>query len=251
MQLASQIEDIYFLKKGRYGSPRIHAALRENGTCVGRRRVARIMRAHRWFSRNKKRCVKTTDSNHQHPIAENILNRDFTAEAPNQKWVGDITYIWTYEGWLYLAVLLDLFSRRVVGWSMSRQIDRALALSALNMAIQNRSPAAGLLHHTDRGCQYASDDYQAALKHSEMVCSMSRKGNCWDNSVSESFFSTMKEELEDIESGLPGAQVQTMIFEYIEVFYNRNRSHSTLGYVSPVAYEEKMAAMTSLVALAA
>jgi transposase InsO family protein len=250
-QLSSQIAKIYFCKKCRYGSPRIHHALRESGTLIGRRRVARIMRINGWFARGKKRYVKTTDSNHQHPVAENILNRNFTAKAPNQKWVGDITYIWTRDGWLYLAVLLDLFSRRVVGWSLSRQIDRALALSALNMAITNRSPCAGLLHHTDRGCQYASDDYQEALKHHQMVCSMSRKGNCWDNSVSESFFSTLKEEVADIESGLPEFQVRSMVFEYIEVFYNRNRAHSTLGYLSPVAYEEKMAGKTCLMTLAA
>jgi transposase InsO family protein len=180
---------------------------------------------------------KTTDSNHRLPVAPNLLDRAFERTAPNQAWVGDITYVRTGEGWLYLATLLDLYSRKVVGWSMSDRIDRHLALGALEMATINRQPGPGLIHHTDRGTQYASGDYRNALEKHGMIASMSRKGNCWDNAVAESFFSTLKTELAG--SYKSHADARRAIFEYIEVFYNRKRRHSSIGYVSPTEFEDR------------
>jgi transposase InsO family protein len=188
-------------------------------------------------ARQKRRWVRTTDSRHGLPVAPNVLQRDFSPDKPNSTWATDITYIWTAEGWLYLAAVLDLFSRRVVGWAMSQSIDTLLVLSALNMALEQRQPTEGLVHHSDQGSQYASTDYQKALKASGLQCSMSRKGNCWDNAVAESFFSTLKTELVYLTHFTTRQQARSEIFEYIEVFYNRQRRHSTLGYLSPVEYE--------------
>ncbi len=179
----------------RYGSPRVHADLKAAGQHVGRKRVARLMREEGLEGQRKRRFRVTTDSRHSYPVAANRLNRNFTASAPNQVWATDITYIWTREGWIYLAAILDLFSRRVVGWSLDSQLDRTLALDALGMALRTRCPEPGLLHHSDRGVQYASEDYQSRLRERGIVCSMSRKGDCWDNAVAESFFSTLKAEL--------------------------------------------------------
>ncbi len=181
--------------------------------------------------------MHTTDSRHGLPVAPNVLERDFSPEQQNSTWATDITYVWTAEGWLYVAAVLDLFSRRVVGWAMSQSIDTLLVRSALDMALQQRQPAAGLVHHSDRGSQYASADYQQALKASSLQCSMSRKGNCWDNAVVESFFSTLKTELVYQTDFTTRQQACSEIFEYIEVFYNRQRRNSTLGYLSPVEYE--------------
>jgi putative transposase len=219
-----------------YGSPRIHRELRDaHGTRVGRNRVIRLMRAQGIRGVSRRRRVHTTDSRHGFPIAPNLLDRNFAAEAPNRRWVGDITYLRTTEGWLYLAVILDLFSRYVVGWATSGAIDRHLVLKALNMANHRRRPEAGLIHHTDRGTQYASDDYQTALGAEGLICSMSRRGNCYDNAVAESFFGTIKTELGDtFETHDSGNRA---LFDYIEVFYNRTRRHSSLGYVSPAEYE--------------
>ncbi|MFP2964509.1 IS3 family transposase, partial [Myxococcus sp. 1LA] len=186
-------------------------------------------------ARPRRRFVKTTDSAHSHPVAPNVLGRDFSPEKPNSKWAGDITYIWTAEGWLYLAVVLDLFSRKVVGWAMSDTIDRQLVLSALTMALLNR-PAPDL-HHSDRGSQYASDDYRELLKEQGIECSMSRKGNCWDNAVVESFFSSLKMELVYERKFQTHEEARRALFEYIEAWYNRRRRHSALGYVSPEEYE--------------
>jgi len=221
----------------RYGSPRIHADLKADDHHVGRKRVARLMRAEGIEGQRKRRFRVTTDSRHSHPIAANELQRNFTAPAPNKVWVTDITYIWTREGWMYLAAILDLFSRRVVGWSMDSCIDRTLVLDALSMALKTRRPEPGLLHHSDRGVQYASADYQSQLINSGIVCSMSRKGDCWDNAVAESFFSTLKAELVHQADYVSRDQARASVFEYIEVFYNGQRRHSVLGYISPVEYE--------------
>ena len=221
----------------RYGSPRIHADLKANDQRVGRKRVARLMREEGIEGQRKRRFRVTTDSRHSHPVAPNELKRNFTAAAPNKVWVTDITYIWTREGWLYLAAILDLYSRRVVGWSMDSCMDRSLALDALGMALKTRRPEPGLLHHSDRVVQYASTEYQDQLRTHGMICSMSRKGDCWDNAVAESFFSTLKAELVHRTDYVSRSQARASVFEYIEAFYNGRRRHSALGYVSPVEHE--------------
>jgi putative transposase len=221
----------------RYGSPRIHADLKAENQHVGRKRVARLMREECLEGQRKRRFRVTTDSRHSHPVAANELNRNFTASAPNKIWVTDITYIWTREGWMYLAAILDLFSRRVVGWSLDSHLDRSLALDALAMALKTRRPEPGLLHHSDRGVQYASVEYQSQLRDHDIICSMSRKGDCWDNAVAESFFSTLKAELVHGTDYVSRSQAKASVFEYIEVFYNGRRRHSALGYVSPVEHE--------------
>jgi putative transposase len=221
----------------RYGSPRIHADLKAQDQHVGRKRVARLMREESLEGQRKRRFRVTTDSRHSYPVAANELNRNFTASAPNKIWVTDITYIWTREGWMYLAAILDLFSRRVVGWSIDSHIDRSLALDALAMALKTRRPEPGLLHHSDRGVQYASVEYQSQLQDRGIICSMSRKGDCWDNAVAESFFSTLKAELVHGTDYVSRRQARASVFEYIEVFYNGRRRHSALGYVSPVEHE--------------
>jgi putative transposase len=220
-----------------YGSPRIHKALHDEGLCVSRKRVARLMRDEGISGRKKRRFKCTTDSNHAYPIAPNVLARNFDAVRPNEVWVGDITYVPTREGWLYLAVLIDLCTHQVVGWSMSDNIDRYLALDALNMATVHRRPPPGLIHHTDRGIQYACPDYQQALKVNGFQPSMSRKGNCWDNAVAESFFGAIKEELIHRVVFTTRDAARQAIFEYIEVFYNRRRLHSSIGYKSPIEFE--------------
>jgi len=188
-------------------------------------------------ARTKRRFVKTTDSKHDFPIAPNLLQRDFSADAPNEVWVGDITYLDTREGWLYLAVLIDLYSRRVVGWAMSERIDTTLATAALNMALAQRKPGRGLIHHTDRGCQYASHEYRRMLRDIGAECSMSRKGDCWDNAVAESFFASLRKELTNRVDFLTRDAARSSVFEYIEAFYNRVRRHSTINYQSPNDFE--------------
>jgi len=235
--LAQVVTAVHQESRGRYGSPRVHAELRARGRRVSRKRVARLMGQQGLCARKKRRFVQTTDSRHTRPVAPNILERDFSPGQPNCTWATDITYVWTRQGWLYLAVILDLFSRRVVGWAMSENIDRHLVLNALDMALKGRRPERGLLHHSDRGSQYASEDYQKALAARGIQCSMSRKGNCWDNAVVESFFSSLKLELVYNTDFATHAQARLAVFEYIEVFYNRQRRHSSLGYVSPVDFE--------------
>ena len=220
-----------------YGSPRVHEELKAEGQHVGRKRVARLMREEGLEGQRKRRFRVTTDSRHSYPIAPNALHRDFAASAPNKVWVTDITYIWTREGWIYLAAILDLFSRRVVGWSADSYIDRTLAIDALGMALRTRCPEAGLIHHSDRGIQYASGDYQQLLREHGITCSMSRKGDCWDNAVAESFFSTLKAELVYRTDFVSRSQAYALLFEYIEAFYNGRRRHSANGYVSPVEHE--------------
>jgi putative transposase len=221
----------------RYGSPRVHAELRAQGQQVGRKRVARLMRERKLVARRRKRFKATTDSKHLLPIAPNVLARDFTATAPNQRWVTDITFLWTQQGWVYLAAILDLFSRRVVGWAMSRNVDRHLALAALDMALSQRAPRGALVHHSDRGSTYASADYRAALETRGIECSMSRKADCWDNAVAESFFSSLKWEVEGLDNCESYDKAHSLVSDYIDVFYNLHRRHSTIGYLSPVEFE--------------
>ena len=235
--LRVSIRAVHAASRRTYGSPRVHLELREANDRVGRKRVARLMREEGLQSRRKRRFKVTTDSRHDHPVARNILARDFQADAPNERWVGDVTYIWTREGWLYVAAILDLFSRRVVGWSADGRIDGGLVSSALAMALLTREPKPGLLHHSDRGSQYASGEYRRQLRERGITCSMSRKGDCWDNAVAESFFATLKSELVSDRDYLTRDQAKASIAEYIEVFYNCRRRHSAIGYLSPVAYE--------------
>jgi putative transposase len=238
--LAKQIAVIHGQSRNTYGSPRIVATLRQQGARHGRNRIARLMRADGLCGRQQGRYrVQTTNSNHDHPIAPNHLAAVPKASAPNQLWVADITYIPTREGWLYLAGVLDLYSRKIVGWAMSERIDTALSLAALNMALLHRQPPAGLLFHSDRGGQYASGEFRQTLQTAQLVPSMSRKGNCYDNATMESFWSTLKLELIYRRDFATRAHAHTEIFDYIEAFYNRQRSHSALNYQSPVDFELK------------
>jgi transposase InsO family protein len=237
-RLRVRIAAIFESSNRLYGSPRIHRELRAEGISVSRKRVARLMVEMNLRSRRKRRFRATTDSNHTLPIAENVLQRKFEVDAPDVAWVTDITYVWTSEGWLYLAAILDLFSRRVVGFAMSERIDRELTLNALLMAVGRRCPNAGLVHHSDRGSQYASHDYQRALTNQGATCSMSRKGNCWDNAVAESFFATLKTECVYLTKFETREDAKRVIFDYLG-FYNHRRRHSTLGYVSPVEFENR------------
>jgi len=232
-----EIETAYAAGRGNYGSPRVHRELRASGRRVGKKRVERLMRETGLAARKKRRFRKTTDSNHLDPIAPNVLERNFDVALPNTAWVTDVTYVWTHEGWLYLAAILDLFSRRVVGWAASANNDRALALGALDRATTSRAPKAGLIHHSDRGSVYASGDYGAALMTLAAVKSMSRKGDCWDNAVAESFFATIKGELIDCNDYPTRAAAIGAIAEYIDGFYNLTRRHSALDYVSPIEFE--------------
>jgi putative transposase len=236
-ELVVEIKAAHEAGRGNYGSPRVHRELRAKGRRVARKRVERLMREHGIVARRRRRFRKTTDSNHLHPIAPNVLARDFDVELPNTAWVTDVTFVWTQEGWLYLAAILDLYSRRVVGWAASANNDRALALSALDRASAARRPAAGLLHHSDRGSVYASADYGDALTKLKAVKSMSRKGDCWDNAVAESFFATIKGELLDHETYLTRHAAIAAIADYVDTFYNARRRHSALGYVSPIEFE--------------
>jgi transposase InsO family protein len=239
-KLLQAIGQVYQKGRGLYGSPRIHAALRQRGILCSRKRVARLMRQTGLASRRRpKRRVHTTDSAHSRPVARNLLQRDFSAAVPNQKWLGDMMGIWTGEGWLYLAALLDTYSRKIVGWAMSATRDERLVASALQMAFTQRqlSPEISLIHHTDRGSQYTAEHYRALLSAHHVQLSMSGKGDPYDNAMMESFFSTLRAELTDLHSFATHFAARTAIFEFIEVFYNRQRLHSSLGYRSPHDFE--------------
>ena len=238
-QLTAKIRVLHADSKGTYGSPRIHCELIAQGECVGRNRVARLMRDEDIVGRRKRRFRKTTDSGHDQPVAPNLVDRAFEVDDVNEVWAEDITYVRTWEGWLYLAVLIDLNSRRVVGWAAANHMCTELVLEALRMATVRRRPPRGLVHHSDRGSQYASHVYQEALASYGMTTSMSRRGNCWDNAVVESFFSTLKEELIYRAAWPTVRRAREAIAEYIDNFYNTRRRHSTLGYVSPVEYEHR------------
>jgi putative transposase len=244
-RLGLEIAVIHAESRQRYGSPRVHAELLDRGHRTSRKRVARLMRQHRLAARRRRRFRVTTDSRHPFPVAPNVLARRFEQPVPDVAWVTDITYIPTGEGGLYLAVILDLCSRFVVGWAMSDRITRELALDALDMALVRRRPFQGLLHHSDRGSQYASGDYQDVLAAAGIVCSMSRRGNCWDNAVAESFFATVKVELVHDAAWETRAAARSALFEYIEIFYNGQRRHSSLGYLSPRAFERQRAQQES------
>jgi putative transposase len=237
--LTEQIQEVFAESDQTYGSPRIYHELKAQGIACSEKRIARLMRLSHLYAVTSKRFVVTNDSNHALPIAENLLDREFTVQTPNARWAADITYIHTGEGWLYLAVVLDLFSRRVVGWAMGETLERSLVLCALDMALTGRKPAAGLLCHSDRGSQYASGDYQQALQKAGATCIMSRKGNCWDNAPTESFFATLKRELVHRTRFATRQEARTAVFAWIETWYNRKRRHSTLGYLSPEAFERQ------------
>jgi len=236
--LVQEIEDIHIRSRQTYGAPRIEQELRKQGRCHGRNRVARLMKQEGLCGRQQARYrVQTTDSNHDEPIAPNRLAEAPKASAPNQIWVADMTYIKTGESWLYVAAIMDLYSRKIVGWAMGEHIDTALILKALFMALLHQQPPAGLLFHSDRGVQYASADYRSALVQAGLVASMSRKGNCYDNAAMESFWSTLQLELVYRRNFQTRAHAESEIFDFIEVFYNRQRSHSALNYLSPVDFE--------------
>lgn len=223
-----------------YGSPRMHRELVARGLKCSENTVARHMKDNGIRSATAKKFRVTTDSNHSHPVAENVLDREFEQESPDRVWLADITYLWTCEGWLYLACVLDTYSRKIVGWSLKTRMTKDLVLDALRMALGRRQVdgESGLLHHSDRGSQYASEAYQELLHAENITCSMSRKGNCWDNAMMESFFATLKKERIHQEYYVTRAQARTSVFDYIERFYNRVRRHSALGYLSPEQYEE-------------
>jgi transposase InsO family protein len=236
-KLVTTIRAIHAESRERYGSPRIHAELKSRGHDVGKNRVARLMSENGVEARGKRKFRKTADPQHDRPVADNLVARNFDVSAPNQVWVTDITYIWTREGWLYLAAILDLFSRRVVGWATRESLHRDLTLDALSAALNNRNVRPGLVHHSDRGSQYASQEYQERLTANGIVCSMSRRGDCWDNAVAESFFATLKGELVAHEDFASRVDAEQALFEYIEVFYNRQRRHSSLSYATPAKFE--------------
>lgn len=235
-QMLELIRGVHAQFKGAYGSPRMLKELRARGVPAAKSRVERLMRENGIRARHKRRYKATTDSNHGLPVAKNLLERQFVASAPNQVWTADMTYVWTGEGFLYLAVVLDLFNREIVGWSIRSTMSTQIAIDALKMACFRRKPAPGLIHHSDRGSQYASNAFQAELAEHGMVCSMSRKGNCWDNAPSESFFNSLKNERVHTQRYVTHEQARADLFDYIEVFYNRSRRHSTLGYLSPTQF---------------
>ena len=241
-KLSRMIEQLFHEHKGRYGSPRITAALREHGQTCNHKRVERLMRQKRLQARTRKRWKpRTTDSKHPHPIASNLLLDRETPKAINEVWLQDITYLPSAEGWLYLAGVLDLYSRKVIGWSMQERLETKLPLAALEMALKGRARPSPVIHHSDRGSQYASQEYRQMLSANGLIASMSRKANCYDNAPMESFWSSLKVELHDERlDRLPKAEVRHLVFEYIESYYNRKRLHSSLGYQSPVAFESKL-----------
>jgi putative transposase len=236
-ELTAEVRRVHAEVKGRYGSPRMHAELVARGHACCVNFVAALMRRAGISAKTPRKFVRTTDSNHSLPVADNVLARRFEVSEPNAVWVADMTYIPTGEGWVYLAAVEDLFSRRVVGWSLDATMTSRLVVDALEMAVGRRTPGEELLAHSDRGSQYASDHYQRVLAGEGIACSMSRKGDCWDNAPMESFFASLKKELVHRETYATREQAKASIFEYIEVFYNRVRRHSSLGFVSPAEFE--------------
>jgi putative transposase len=237
-ELRAEIAAVHSRSRGTYGSPRIHAELHHRHQ-TSRKRIARLMRNALLVGHRPRRHRVTTDSRHQQPVARNLVKRKFDVAAPNRLWATDITYVRTWEGWLYLAVVIDLFSRRVIGWSMADHMRTELAVDALRMALGQRARTGELVHHSDRGTQYASDRYRRILDKHRITCSMSRRGNCWDNAVVESFFATLKVELVDRKPWPTRQQARLAIHDYIVTFYNPNRRHSRLGYLTPMEYEQK------------
>lgn len=242
VELCEAVREVFAETGETYGSPRVHRELMRRGKRVGKRRVERAMRGMGLTPPRRRRRRNTTVQEPTHPVAPNELARDFTAARPNERWVTDITYVWTLEGWAYVAVILDLFSRAVVGWALDATLATSLPLAALRSALHRRRPDATLLHHSDRGCQYTSGEYRAALAALDISVSMSRTGNCWDNAVAESFFASFKNELIHRRTWRTRHELRTAVFEYIEVFYNRRRLHSSLDYKTPAEVEEAFAA---------
>lgn len=239
-RLVAKIRMIHQNSREIYGSPRVHGELIDNGIVVGQNTVAMLMQRHHIQSKVHKRFVVTTNSRHGMKPADNVLNRDFSADRPNHKWVSDVTFIPTREGWLYLATIMDLYSRKIIGWSMGSSNSTELVSQALLMAIAQRTEVKGVILHSDRGIQYASRDYQQIMQEHGITCSMSRKGNCWDNAVMESFYHSLKTECVVFEDYRTRSQARSSLFDYIEVFYNRQRRHSSLAYKSPATYESMM-----------
>ena len=242
--LSAQIGALFREYKARYGSPRLERELRARGIVANHKRVARLMRVLGLRAKSSRRFKATTNSKHSHPVAPNLLldhrmERRFDVKDANRLWVSDITYVWTSEGWLYIAVVLDVWSRKIVGWACSKTLEAEFAVRALTQAIESRRPEAGWMHHSDQGVQYACGAYQQVLQSRNAIVSMSRRGNCWDNAVAESFFGTLKKELIQGETYRTRRQAVSAVFEYIEVFYNRQRRHSKLGYKSPQQFEDK------------
>jgi len=238
-ELAQVIRRVHAESKQVYGRPKVTAELKAEGYGCGQRKVGRLMRIAGLRGCPQRRFQVTTQSDPSHPVASNLLRQDFTAEAPNQRWAADITYISTHQGWLYLAVVMDLYSRRIIGWSMDRWISRHLVMDALSMALDQRQPKGDLIHHSDRGSQYTSDDFRDELEAHGIECSMSGRGNCYDNAVVESFFGLLKRERVNRVRYRTREEARADIFEYIECFYNRKRRHGYLGNISPVAFEER------------
>ena len=239
MVLLAHVRSAFALSNGTYGSPRMTRELQDEGFAIGRRRTARLMRENDLKARQKRRFKRTTDSQHAWPVAPNIIDQDFAATGPDQKWGADISYVWTREGWLYLAVVIDLFARRVVGWAVSDRLHRRLALAALNKALTIRRPSEGLIHHSDRGSQYCSIDYQSELRRHRIQISMSGKGNCYDNAMVETFFKTLKSELIWRTTFYTRTEAEQAIARYIDGFYNPVRRHSSLDFLSPVQFERR------------
>lgn len=238
-QLTQKIQAIFLQSRGTYGSPRIHAELRAQSIFCSRPRVARLMKKAGIEAKMQRLFKRTTQVDAKKIPATNVLNQDFSASRPNEKWASDISYIQTLEGWLYIAVVIDLFSRKVVGLSMSDSLHTPLVITALEQALKRRAPEAECLHHSDKGCQYTSDAFQQLLTDNQIVCSMSGTGNCYDNAVAESFFHTLKTECVYFERYENREQAKLSIFEYVEVYYNNQRRHSTLGYVAPAEFERR------------
>jgi putative transposase len=240
-QLRQRLKELHVENRETYGSPRMLRALRAEGVRVSKRRIERALRALELRVKLRRRFRRTTQSDPSHAAAPNVLDRNFEASRPDERWVTDITYLWTQQGWCYLAVIVDLFSRAVVGWAVERTLSTTLPLRALDMAVRRRRPGSGLLHHSDRGCQYTSAEYRQILAQLGVTVSMSRKGNCWDNAVAESMFATIKTELFYRQSWATIEELRSALFDYIEVFYNRRRLHSSLDYRTPSQAEEEFA----------
>lgn len=240
LALRRRMKELFRASRGSLGSRMMMKNLNQDGFEIGRDRTRRLMKRLNLKVRQKRKYKVTTDSKHNLPVADNVLNREFCRSAPNQAWGTDITYLWTQQGWIYLAVVIDLYSRRVVGWSMDRRMKKALVIRALMMAVNLRKPPPGLIHHSDRGSQYASHDYQALLRQYGMICSMSRKGNCWDNAPIERFFSSLKREWTGDRWYRTRQEAIADVREYVAVYYNSRRLHSTLGYATPMDYEKTL-----------
>ena len=240
LALRRRMRALFRTSRDSLGSRPMTKQLRQEGFEIGRERTRRLMKALNLKVKQKRKYKVTTDSKHQLPVAENVLNRQFMPQGPNQAWGADITYLWTQAGWIYLAVVIDLYSRRVVGWAIDRRMKKALVIRALMMAINLRKPPLGLIHHSDRGSQYASDAYQALLKQHGMICSMSRKGNCWDNAPVERFFSSLKREWTGDRLYRTRQEAMADVREYVAVYYNSQRLHSTLDYRTPLDYEKDL-----------